>query len=76
MKNQLKSIVCFRTAATVSHPNIDYLENNCTNRNCFQGIYSQIWHTLQEKMNFTYSIEKTTVFGVYKNSSWNGIIGR
>ena len=65
----------YRAAAIVSRPNIDYLENGCQSSKCFLGIYSKIWHTLQAKMNFTYIMERKTVFGVYNNDSWNGVIG-
>ena len=76
IKNISRPFLTFRAAAIVSPPNIDYLDDTCTNPTCFHGIYSQIWHTLQAKMNFTYFIERKTVFGVYKNKSWNGVIGK
>ena len=78
----LKSSLCcdnnlfHRAAGIVSRPNIDYLENECSNSKCFRGIYSKIWHTLQEKMNFTYTIKRHTVYGTYKNGTWNGVIGK
>ena len=65
----------FRAAGILSRPFIDYIEDDCTNPQCFRGMNSQIWHSLQEKMNFTYTIERQTVFGVFKNKTWNGVIG-
>ena len=65
----------YRAAAGLSPPYVTYIEDNCTTKGCFQGMFADVWHELSEKMNFTYTIRKMTVWGALNNGSWNGMIG-
>ena len=44
--------------------------------NCFKGAFADVWHILSAKMNFTYTIRKTSEWGaLLPNGSWTGMIG-
>ena len=64
-----------KAAAVLNPPYIDHLEDNCTSSKCFKGTYSRIWNNLQNKMNFTFSIKKETVWGTKIKGTWYGLIG-
>ena len=61
--------------AAISPPFQTYLENGCTSSNCFKGVYADTFHKLQEKMNFTFTIEWVKSWGGIKHGKWTGMIG-
>ena len=38
-------------------------------------MYADLWNDLSKQMNFTYEIQKETVWGVLESGVWKGIIG-
>ena len=64
-----------RAASAINAPYVTHLENNCKTETCFDGMYAVFWKTLSKQMNFTYTIQRETVWGVLVNGSWQGIIG-
>ena len=64
-----------RVVAAVSPPFTTYLEDGCTSKSCFKGVYADTFHKLRETMNFTFTIELVKTFGGIKNGSWTGMIG-
>ena len=63
-----------RGATVQSKPYITYIEDNCTRKDCFKGIYADIWHELQSKMNFTYTMNRVYIYGQLTKGSWNGMV--
>lgn len=61
--------------ATVIPPFQTYLENGCSSSKCFKGVYADTFHALQEKMNFTFTVEWVKSFGGIENGKWKGMIG-
>ena len=57
-----------------------YIENNCTKPECFKGITGDVWDTLANVLNFSYTIFKNDAWGTLENISgriqWNGLIGK
>ena len=69
----------FKLSAIKNIPYVTKVIDKCSSEKCFQGIYPDIWHTLQNIMNFTYIIisNKDNSYGTeLKNGSWNGMIGK
>ena len=64
-----------KVASAYNPPVVTYIEDNCANQNCFKGMFADVWHSLAEKMNFTYSIKKANQWGSFINGSWNGMVG-
>ena len=56
-------------------PFVTYIEDNCTTKECFRGIYPDILHDLSRKMNFTYTIQRVYKWGSLVNNTWNGMVG-
>ena len=52
-----------------------HLEDGCTSSKCFKGLYADIFHSLQESLNFTFTIQLVKSFGGMKNGTWTGMIG-
>ena len=69
------TMIIISVVAAVSPPSTTYLEDKCSSQGCFKGLLADIFHTLQESLNFTYTIELVKSFGGYKNGSWTGMIG-
>ena len=68
-------ILNYRGAVALNIPYVTKIEDNCSSEKCFKGIYGSIWHALQQKMNFTYTLQKEDVYGSLINDSWKGMIG-
>ena len=50
--------------------------DGCNSSECFQGIYADVFHSLQDVMNFTYSISRNPMPGAQlPNGTWIGQIG-
>lgn len=67
----------FRVSAVVNDPYITDFSLNCTSSECFRGMFADIWHILQETLNFTYIIKEATEpgYGTFVNGTWKGQIG-
>ena len=62
-------------ASVYSPPSVTYIEDGCTSKNCFKGTFANVWHSLAEEMNLTYTIRRAYMWGSEENGSWNGMIG-
>ena len=68
-------------AAAAYYPNFcTKIEDNCTEPECFTGISGEVWKTLAEGLNFTYTIRKDDAWGSMSkddsgNVTWTGMIG-
>ena len=67
--------VHIRVVSGVSAPAVTYIEDGCSSKDCFKGLFANVWHELSDKMNFTYSIKRANMWGSETNGSWNGMIG-
>ena len=67
--------VHIRVVSAYSPPTVTYIEDGCTSKDCFKGIFANVWHELSDKMNFTYTIRRVYMWGSETNGSWNGMIG-
>ena len=67
--------VHIRVVSGYSPPAVTYIEDGCTSKDCFKGVFANVWHELSHKMNFTYSIKRANMWGSETNGSWNGMIG-
>ena len=65
----------FRAAVGQSAPYVTELQDNCSSKECFKGIYASIWHSLQKRMNFTYNIREEHKYGTFVDGKWNGLVG-
>ena len=67
-------------AAGAYYPNFcTGITDNCTEPGCFTGISGNVWKTLYESLNFTFTVRKATSWGSQENDSgiitWTGMIG-
>ena len=67
--------VHIRVVSAYSPPTVTHIEDGCTSKDCFKGIFANVWHELSDKMNFTYTIRRAYMWGSETNGSWNGMIG-
>ena len=64
-----------RVVSAYSPPSVTYIEDGCTSKDCFKGIFANVFHALAEQMNFTFSIKKAYMWGSVTNGTWNGMVG-
>ena len=64
-----------RMVSAFSPPAVTYIEDNCSSKRCFKGLFADVWHALVEQMNFTYTIRRAHQWGSYENGKWNGMVG-
>ena len=65
-----------KATAAYSPPAITFIEDQCSSRKCFQGLFADAWHALQKRMNFTYTIKRAYEWGNLVNvSDWSGMVG-
>ena len=53
-----KSFSNIRIIASIQEPYQTYIEDGCSSRECFKGLYADVFHGLKEILNFTFSIKK------------------
>ena len=58
-----------------SPPSVTYIEDGCTSKDCFKGIFANVWHSLADEMNITYTIRRAYMWGSEGNGTWNGMVG-
>ena len=64
-----------RVVSAYSPPSVTYIEDGCTSKDCFKGIFANVFYALAERMNFTFSIKRTYMWGSVTNGTWNGMVG-
>ena len=68
-------ILFFRAGGALYGTFCTYIENNCSKPECFKGITGDVWDTLRNVLNFSYTIFESNAWGSLENNSWNGLIG-
>ena len=64
-----------RVVSAYAPPLVTYIEDGCTSRDCFKGIFANVFHTLSDQMNFTYTISRAYMWGSVTDGTWNGMVG-
>ena len=64
-----------RVLSAYSAPSVTYIEDGCTSNDCFKGIFADVWHTLSQQLNFTYTVKRAYKWGSLSNGSWDGMVG-
>ena len=67
--------VHLRVLAAFAPPSVTYIEDGCTSKHCFKGIFANVFHALSDQMNFTYTIKRAYMWGSFTNGTWNGMVG-
>ena len=67
--------VHLRVLSALSPPLVTYIEDGCTSKDCFRGIFANVFHALSDQMNFTFTIKRVYMWGSFTNNTWNGMIG-
>ena len=44
--------------ASLQEPYQTYIEDGCSSAYCFKGLYADVFHSLKEALNFTFTIKK------------------
>ncbi len=68
-----------RTSALLNIPYETHLEDGCTRPDCFKGMFADVWHLLQDIMNFTYKMympEDGQWGALREDGTWTGIVGK
>ena len=65
-----------RVTSAYSPPFVSVVEDNCTSNVCFKGDLPDTWHSLSQRMNFTYTVRRAYQWGNLVNGTWNGMIGQ
>ena len=74
--NHFKNLIWNRIASSTYPQWISHAEDGCSSPKCFKGYYADVFHALQNELNFTYTITFDKVFGAkQKDGSWSGKIG-
>ena len=69
-------ILIHRVASPLSPPVVVYIEDNCTKRECYRGMFADAFHALSRTMNFTFKIERAYQWGSFIDGKWNGMVGK
>ena len=64
-----------RVLSAYSPPFVTYIEDGCTSKDCFKGIFPNVFHALSDQMNFTFTIKRAYMWGSITNGTWNGMVG-
>ena len=64
-----------RVVSAYAPPSVTYIEDGCTSKNCFKGIFANVFHALADQMNFTFTIKRAYMWGSVTNGTWNGMVG-
>ena len=67
-----------RISSLPNPPFVGLVGENCSSPSCFTGMYAEVWHTLQEAMNFTFELSPPPdgAWGNLKqDGTWDGIVG-
>jgi hypothetical protein len=54
---------------------VTYIEDKCTEKACFKGMFPDIRRILSETMNFTYTVKRAYEWGSLENAGWSGMVG-
>ena len=65
----------FRIVSAESPPFVTYLEDKCTKKNCFKGVFADVLNSLSIQMNFTYTIRSSYEWGSFVDGKWTGMVG-
>ncbi len=68
-----------RASALHNIPYETHLEDGCTGPDCFKGMFADVWHSLQDIMNFTYKMympEDGQWGALREDGTWTGIVGK
>ena len=65
-----------RVVSAITAPYTIHVEDGCTTKDCFKGLYADVFHELAQIINFTFTISLVESYGSkFDNGSWNGMIG-
>ena len=66
-----------RITTSVWPPKQTHAKDGCGSKECYKGIFPDVFHAIQSELNFTYTIETTNNGGGtrLKNGTWIGQIG-
>ena len=67
--------VHLRVLALFAPPSVTYIEDGCMSKDCFKGIFANVFHALSDQMNFTFTIKRAYMWGSFTNGTWNGMVG-
>ena len=67
--------VHLQVLAAFAPPSVTYIEDGCTSKDCFKGIFANVFHALSDQMNFTFTIKRAYMWGSFTNGTWNGMVG-
>ena len=65
-----------KVVSVYNPPLVTAIEDNCTSNACFKGTFPDVWHTLSQQMNFTYTVSCAYQWGSFVNGTWNGMVGQ
>ena len=70
-------INAFRVESSKWETVTSYVENGCNSSKCFKGWAADVFHMMQRKLNFTYTIvsEDDAVGKKQRDGSYTGILG-
>ena len=69
-------IILHRITTAVWPPYQIHAEDGCSSKDCYKGIFPDIFYAIQSKLNFTYTIEINNAAGtILENGTWTGQIG-
>ena len=74
-KNQNLDGFHIRVVSAYHPPAVTFIQDGCTSKNCFKGLFADIWHTLSEQLNFTFTVRRVYQWGSLTNGTWNGMVG-
>ena len=73
----LNQLFIIPRVTSTAYPNyIQFVKDGCGSPECLTGYFADVFHELQEKLNFTYSVTTNNAGGIkLKNGSWTGMLG-
>ena len=64
-----------RVVSGFNPPAVTYIEDNCSSKNCFKGMFADIWFALVDNLNFTFRIRRANQWGSLVGGKFNGMVG-
>ena len=64
-----------RIVSAYNPPSVSYIEDNCSSKRCFKGLFPDVWHLIADQFNLTFTVRQVYQWGSFENGKWNGMVG-
>ena len=64
-----------RIVSVYNPPSVSYIQDNCSSKSCFKGLFPDVWHAIVDQFNLTFTVTQVYQWGSVEKGKWNGMVG-